>query len=399
MISNEEFVPSAPRLSFLDPGRCVAFQIRYAAAVAFRPGGLPAATENAMAVLDKRILVPLFAMADDVRATGNPMAAKALNAACEHVRSADLSSAGTSAVVIQSRIASFIDRIKSVIENEIEAPMPAEIDRLFYSLDAFVAGLYQQFSSVEIVWPKVFIDLGYLDSDQTTDALDASAITASCRLRDDGTPISIVKLSIRDDSFDWTSACQLPYVLLHELLCHAYQGIAAPAERGQQRIVVDGSCAWTEGWMDVLALWTAMTWLKNHPSEPEWVARESGSLQVAFAKLHARRAEAQSTLPRLQRERRTAAREAVGHLLAEMSRFYTGPDREDLSRERVYAFSLSLNTLRIQQTDRDQQLDNLAVALELTVDLDQDELISALLEFTRHPNWETLNLELTRLLS
>jgi len=372
-------------------------EIRYAAAVSFQPGGLPAVTESARAAFHNRVVTPLLAKADDVRATGGASVIEALRAACDHVRGVDLSDAGVSRVAIAKRVSAFLTHIEGAIANGVEAPVPTEINCLFASLDEFVAKRYERSCSVPIARPKVFMDLGHLHSDQTADALDASAITASCRLKDEGVPISIVKLSVRDDSFDWQSACQLPYALAHELLCHAYQGVESSTGKTEPRVVVDGSCAWTEGWMDVLALWAATEWLEQHEGDPEWVARESGTLRVAFTTMHARRAAAQSMLPRLQRERRTAARRAVDHLLAEMRRFYAGPDREDRGRDRVYAFSLSLNALRIPQADRDRLLDKLALALDVTVGLDRDELISALVAFSGRPDWGPLDRTLTRL--
>jgi hypothetical protein len=80
-----------------------------------------------------------------------------------------------------------------------------------------------------------------------------------------------------------------------------------------------------------------------------------------------------------------------------MRRFYAGPDREDRGRDRVYAFSLSLNALRIPQADRDRLLDKLALALDVTVGLDRDELISALVAFSGRPDWGPLDRTLTRL--
>ena len=199
--------------------------------------------------------------------------------------------------------------------------------------------------------------------------------------------ISITRLTFQDDAFDWSSLCQLPYVLSHELLCHAYQGIAT--SRNEPRLVVDRACAWTEGWMDVLALWTAQRWLDELETHPGWVATELGSLHAEFVNRHARRTRPQSNLTHLERFRRMAAQDALNHLVREMRKFSAGEESGDF-RDRIYSFSLNFNALGISPDTRNRVLDKLANALDSAFPLNRDEAVSAITEFARNPDLSVL---------
>ena len=355
-------------------------------------------------------------------------------ATCRWLRSEDQSITVECGPAVRGRIAAYVDCIEREIERKFERPIPSEINRLFESIDKFVARLYRRSCRIEIVRPRVYIDLGYLDGEDG-DALDAScrlrdtnlgrldsneidsAATASWRLRDAdrrgltsgeigdaltasgqlkhrGGLVSITRLSVRDDAFDWPSACQLPYVLAHELVCHAYQGIAAPVHG--LRVVADGTCAWTEGWMDVLAFWAAEKWLVQ-TNDPEWVTMESGTLQKEFVGRHARRVKPNGNLSNWERIRRMAAQEAVDHLLGEMRKFYREPNRERKARDRVYSFSLNLNALRMSQQARNQLLERLANALLCTTGFEHDQLIRAIVDFSNLPDLRAFERTLTSL--
>ena len=69
-----------------------------------------------------------------------------------------------------------------------------------------------------------------------------------------------VGLEVRERSFGWRQYSLLPYLLLHEILCHAFQSLDNPPIRPD----ADPSDAWSEGWMDTLAYKLALEWLNKH---------------------------------------------------------------------------------------------------------------------------------------
>jgi hypothetical protein len=77
----------------------------------------------------------------------------------------------------------------------------------------------------------------------------------------DGGHYTQVGLEIRDDyAFGWQQYSLLPYLLLHEILCHAFQSLDKPEVRRN----APASDAWSEGWMDALAFQLSLEWLKDH---------------------------------------------------------------------------------------------------------------------------------------
>jgi hypothetical protein len=74
-------------------------------------------------------------------------------------------------------------------------------------------------------------------------------LTASTELRDENLPqAAVVSVVIIPEALDERTAFALPYVLLHECLCHALQG---PWKH--RRVQADANSRFAEGWMDVAA--------------------------------------------------------------------------------------------------------------------------------------------------
>lgn len=71
--------------------------------------------------------------------------------------------------------------------------------------------------------------------------------------------VSHVVLHLNVRHFDWLWLCKLPYVLLHEFICHAFQGCLATSGRTN----CDFKCSWSEGWMDAFSLDVAKRWLAD----------------------------------------------------------------------------------------------------------------------------------------
>jgi hypothetical protein len=84
------------------------------------------------------------------------------------------------------------------------------------------------------------------------------AIKAETNAETDG-PIDI-RIDLVEHRIDRATLDQLPYVVLHELVCHAFQGLALPPA---QRLNAPPSCLWTEAWMDTLAHRLAIDWWRT----------------------------------------------------------------------------------------------------------------------------------------
>jgi hypothetical protein len=72
-----------------------------------------------------------------------------------------------------------------------------------------------------------------------------------------------VGLEIREDGFGWQQYNLLPYLLLHEILCHAFQSL----DRSPGRTNASPDDAWSEGWMDALALRLALEWIHDRSGD------------------------------------------------------------------------------------------------------------------------------------
>ena len=68
-----------------------------------------------------------------------------------------------------------------------------------------------------------------------------------------------VGIDIRERAFGWEQYCLLPYLLLHEIVCHGLQSLDGRGPRTN----ADPDDAWSEGWMDRLAYRLAWQWLEK----------------------------------------------------------------------------------------------------------------------------------------
>ena len=84
---------------------------------------------------------------------------------------------------------------------------------------------------------------------------------------------------------------------MHELLCHGYQSISKDDD-SEPRGDVDSDSAWTEGWMDGLAVLATEDWISRHIGEPQWVMTEAEELRTATRQASAERFEPQDNVER-----------------------------------------------------------------------------------------------------
>jgi hypothetical protein len=91
-----------------------------------------------------------------------------------------------------------------------------------------------------------------------------------------------VGLEIRRNAFGWAQYNILPYMLLHEILCHAYQGLGSPDLRPN----AEPTDAWSEGWMDCVAYELALEWLKRQHGKHFKTLKERIEARDQIIELH-----------------------------------------------------------------------------------------------------------------
>jgi hypothetical protein len=90
-------------------------------------------------------------------------------------------------------------------------------------------------------------------------------IGAHCEVQSDSKLTSVVTLIIKEGHFDWNVLCLLPYILAHEVVCHAFQDLHSGKRAG-----ADEKCIWSEGWMDRFAYVLTLHWL-DEARFPPWL--------------------------------------------------------------------------------------------------------------------------------
>ena len=154
--------------------------------------------------------------------------------------------------------------------------------------------------------------------------------------------VAMVGLEIRDRHFDWTALCQTLYVFVHEMVCHAYQGL-----RGKGRRNTDEHCDWSEGWMDSLAWTLTEEWIDRREGNlPGWLNDHHDFVKAVCSDLHSRRYKFPHPgfINDDDMESRRHARRAFQVL---RDAFGAGPGKPKLSRdgarERAQTFSVLVN--------------------------------------------------------
>jgi hypothetical protein len=387
---------ASPELRLLDFKRRAALRIRLATAMAFRGEGLPGASktssDNQVAILSL-----LDAASKAARAGAKPPIKDAIHRALPDLDTVELNPIEPAGRVLAERLQAFRDFIGSFdcpycTEPDSGKHNPpggawlcmAELYELFDQAVKVASISYRQVSDdPDLVWPGLFLETADIHAYYTTDVLDIAAVTGSCRYGTaNGAPLSVVGLAVKDDAFCWTSMIQLPYVLMHELVCHAFQGL-----KGPERTPVDKTCAWSEGWMDAVAFAVTKEWIEGafDVDLPGWARGAETFVDQAGGALHTRRREPQTEIGPETLE----AREYAYNSLSDLKTFYRGenPDSTE-ARQFVRRFSLRLNLHVMTQEQRGEIADWIGLSLELHAR--SDEVMSACVHFIEHDNWEIL---------
>jgi len=151
---------------------------------------------------------------------------------------------------------------------------------------------------------------------------------------------TVVGLEILEHKFGWLQLSLLPYIFMHEIICHALQSLD-----GQNRPNAASSDSWSEGWMDALAHDLVCEWLEQHDRILFTTNAERQDAKLRTAELHQARYGVRVTEgtphPR-------EGRDAYHNVRGIYPRNWTVP----ASRHPVTRLSLLLNALTIDATDR-----------------------------------------------
>ena len=173
---------------------------------------------------------------------------------------------------------------------------------------------------------------------QTVLPIQLSAVTT---LTDPGQLAAGVGVLVSPAGLDKVTAFSLPYVLLHECVCHVLQGPWQPG-----RIQNDPGDRFAEGWMDVAAyLVHEMTEWPRHTAKPDQLIRDEQS--AAATKVHHARQERQP------HDRAWAAR-AMGAMAARGTLKLLGslPESRNDAENAFLCLTLHLNASSYPNGDR-----------------------------------------------
>lgn len=161
---------------------------------------------------------------------------------------------------------------------------------------------------------------------------------------------SSIEIVLEDRALDLLTLRQLAYVCVHELVCHAFQGIRSPGRRD-----VGASCSWSEGWMDTLAWLLLERWLNEAQSMPPWLVRAPTPRSAIddCRKLHERRYAGRQgrVMDPENILRRRQARDACEALY----RYWSGPSfkRPSEGLRKLIRFSVRINVAVVERAQRE----------------------------------------------
>jgi hypothetical protein len=179
--------------------------------------------------------------------------------------------------------------------------------------------------------PAVCLSTRATHENADQELLRAFNVGACCEVFSDAECSSFVALVIKDRSFDWDTLCGLPYLLTHEVVCHAFQDLHAEKRRG-----ADEKCGWSEGWMDRLAHALTHRWLEEEGKSgfPAWL--DKLNVRAQTEKIHGWRYEPRGTLTEDQADVLDSNRRAFDEL-----REFWG--KAPVHRHKIAKFSARLN--------------------------------------------------------
>lgn len=281
----------------------------------------------------------------------------------------------------------------------IEAPVRARLDsfraRLFDR--AAQAPLQSLEASLPVLMPELWETFDFAQ-DVAKDVLGKEGLTlpefsratgfdtvmsAGSRVADQSTILhNEVTLVLPQTGFSSSNLYAAPYLLTHELICHAAQGVAGPPPREGS----GSNCAWSDGWMDCFAHEAACSWLDQCDIRQDWIdqARPSVVQQADQAHLARYIGTSLAKSDEANRSARIQAREAwIGLRQAAMVNGHSEVEAEAMRR----AFSLRYNAINLIP----EQRRDMVVGLWVKLQTDAKGAVSAIFTFVGAPDPGTLH--------
>jgi hypothetical protein len=207
------------------------------------------------------------------------------------------------------------------------------------------------YSGATSVFPTIRLSTEETHRDQDADLYAQFNVSGFCEVeQQDPALTSFVVLCFKANAFNLATMCSLPYILAHEVVCHAYQTL-----REGRREIPDGKCLWSEAWMDRFAYELTERWLddpafappsstdrssgavKTSTRFPEWAQTDKLDVKTQAHLIHEFRYVPRSKLLAEQAQELNAARDAFRRLREHWS------DSAPLERNRITRFSALLN--------------------------------------------------------
>jgi hypothetical protein len=230
----------------------------------------------------------------------------------------------------------------------------------------------QIYSGATSVFPTIHLSTEETHRDQDADLYGKFNVSGFCEvLQEDPALTSFVVLCFKANAFNLKTMCSLPYILAHEVVCHAYQTL-----RAGKREIPDGKCLWSEAWMDRFAYELTERWLDDdQPSDPrsstdrssreiktnrrfpDWAQTDKLDVKAQALLIHEFRYRPRSKLPAAQAQELNAARDAFRRLREHWSK------RAPLERNRVTRFSALLNACDTTNEQRAEIVTRLGILL------------------------------------
>jgi hypothetical protein len=177
----------------------------------------------------------------------------------------------------------------------------------------------------------------------------------------------------------------LPYILLHELICHGYQSIDV---NNRKRSECGDGCAWSDGWMDFATLKILKKALGDRRwatgiSKPRWLRHSPLTIRDDYNTFHAarynekyadQRRKAQSAQQRL-------GREMYYRLWQAFPREGENAISENEAEERLLSFSLRLNRMDLTNEQRNHFITELDDTLSDPEGMKAQELVKVISSF------------------
>lgn len=240
----------------------------------------------------------------------------------------------------------------------------APLKKLFYNLNSWVEELWHQVpDSLHCKSLPITLATTHRAFENGQQIVDTFFVGGYARsVRNHKSYRRKVGLYIVPERFHWQQFSVLPYILLHELLCHAYQNLAE-GSGWREHNPLD---PWSEGWMDTLAQELALEWLRFHPKSPFQPGPELDEAEWQSRSLHEARYKKQEGQAGTAKpsDGRIAYRRVSDRYLPRYAEMR-------ISERPVTKFSLRLNAMQLASDDRLKllvRLDALAKAEEASAD-------------------------------